>query len=283
MSTRSRCSETALTLFRAADGTRFVLHRTGESAPVAALPDVLRRYPGAAPVISAWEELPEAAALVRRLAETGFAPRCCFVPRPGAAPWERADLADGGVRPEPEAERPPEYLFLPLPDTPENRRKAPGPFRGGPGFVTIHNTAEPFSALDERARVEHRKHPPVSFHFAVDERRIVQLLPLGLHGWHAGDGDGDGNLRSVGVEICRSAFRGGNDRLYRRAEANAVLLAAALLEVLGLAADALRTHRDWSGKYCPHRMLEAGTWPDFRRRVAAAAAPTLAARIAENA
>ena len=49
----------------------------------------------------------------------------------------------------------------------------------------------------------------------------------------------------------------------------AVLLAAALLKVLTLAPAALRMHRDWRGKYCPHRILEAGTWNDCTSRVAA--------------
>ena len=76
-------------------------------------------------------------------------------------------------------------------------------------------------------------------------------------------------MRSVGVENCRSVFRDANDWLYRRAEANAVLLAAALLRRFGLPLAALRTHRDWSGKYCPHRILAENAWEIFAARVAA--------------
>ena len=285
MWTRNLCSEAAATLFRRDGKTYFVLHRSGESGPLGAFAEALRRSGGGDAVISAWEEIPEAATLAERLSQAGVTVRACFVPEPGKAPWMRRDLAAfrwSGPEEPPE----PEYLFLPLPDTPENRLKAPGPFRNGPGFVTVHNTAEPFSALDERRRVKLRRDSRVSFHFAADENRIVQLLPLDRHGWHAGDGDGDGNLRSIGVEICRSAFRHGGDRLYRRAEENAVLLAAALLSALRLPVEALRTHCDWSGKYCPHRILEADAWPEFRRRVAAVAADraaALAAHIAKNA
>ena len=93
-------------------------------------------------------------------------------------------------------------------------------------------------------------------------------------------------MRSVGVEICRSVFRGENAWLYRRAKENATTLAAALLRVLKLTPAELRMHRDWSGKYCPHRILEENSWDDFVSRVgaqlAAPAAAELAGRIAQR-
>ena len=131
-------------------------------------------------------------------------------------------------------------------------------------------------------RVANRRGVRTSFHFAVDEREIVQLLPLEFHGWHAGDGEGDGNLRSVGVEICRSVFRGKNDWLYRRAERNAMLLASSLLRRFGLPLSALRMHRDWSGKFCPHRILEENSWADLRATVAELAATAAARELAER-
>lgn len=263
MSTPSRCCELALTLVPGVP-VRFEVHRTGE---VLALDELVRRRPEGKVVLSAWSGDPPVAEVADALRRAGFRVAAAFGPGPEDDPWHRADF--GGEVWAEGAARPVEYRFLPLPDTPEQRVKFPAPFRDGVGFVTIHNTAEPFSAFDERARVANRKGVRTSFHFAVDEREIVQLLPLEFHGWHAGDGDGNGNLRSVGVEICRSVFRGANDWLYRRAEENAALLASSLLRRFGLPLSALRTHRDWSGKYCPHRILEAGSRDDFTTRVAA--------------
>ena len=262
-STPSRCCELALTL---ASGypVRFELHRTGEELT---FDELVRRRPEGAVVLSAWSTDPPPAEVVEKLRAAGFRIAAAFGPGPADDPWRRVDL--GGESRREESERPVEYRKLLLPDTPEQNIKFPAPFRDGVGFVTIHNTAEPFSALDERDRVFYRRDARTSFHFAVDERGIVQLLPLDRHGWHAGDGEGDGNLRSVGVEICRSVFRGVNDWLYRRAEENAALLAAALLRHFGLPLAALRTHRDWSGKYCPHRILEENSWKTFAARVAA--------------
>ena len=36
---------------------------------------------------------------------------------------------------------------------------------------------------------------PISFHFAVDDKEIIQCLPLNRNAWHAGDGfkDNGGN------------------------------------------------------------------------------------------
>ncbi len=156
-----------------------------------------------------------------------------------------------------------------LDDNEYNRRRAvPAPFREI-RTVTIHNTAGYISAKEERDRINSKRdNVSVSFHYAVDENWAVQLIPLNMHAWHAGDGDkGEGNLYSISIEICRSLCRDGD--AYERSEANAVVLAAHLLNQYNLTVDSLRMHRDWSGKYCPHRILERNGWEDFKKRVAA--------------
>lgn len=272
-STPSRCCELALTLVPGLP-VRFEVHRTGE---VLSFDELVCRRPEGKVVLSAWGDDPPVAEVAESLRRAGFRVAAALGPGPQNDPWRRADLG-GEVWDEPPPE-PTGYISALLPDTPEQRVKFPAPFRDGVGFVTIHNTAEPFSAMDERARVANRRDARTSFHFAVDERGIVQLLPLDRHGWHAGDGEGDGNLRSVGVEICRSVFREEYDWLYHRAEANAVLLAAALLRHFELPLSALRTHRDWSGKCCPHRILEAESWKAFVSRVASHLAAPEAIRL----
>ena len=135
--------------------------------------------------------------------------------------------------------------------------------------VTIHNTEGYLSAKQERDRFNRRRdNVSVSFHYAVDEQWAVQLIPLDMHAWHAGDGaEGEGNLHSISIEICRSLCSGSDSDLYYRAEANAVILAAALLNAYNLPISALKKHQDWSGKYCPHRILSENRWDDFKRRV----------------
>ena len=157
------------------------------------------------------------------------------------------------------------FFRLHLDDTPFNRRyKMPGPMEQV-RFLTIHNTAESFSAFQERDRVNFRSEPiSVSFHYAVDETGVVELIPPHLRAWHAGDGaQGDGNLHSIGIEICRSLCTGEEDHLYRESERHAVMLCAHLLQRFHLDCSCLRMHRDWSGKYCPHRILDENSWARF--------------------
>ncbi len=148
------------------------------------------------------------------------------------------------------------------------QHKLPGPFPDVRS-VTVHNTAEPLSARQERDRVSSRRDgKSVSFHFAVDENEAVQLLPLNVHAWHAGDGSrGEGNLTSIAIEICRSQCYGDSEEQYRRAEKNAAILAAWLLDLYGLPDSALKKHQDWSGKFCPHRILSEDRWESFRKEV----------------
>lgn len=134
-------------------------------------------------------------------------------------------------------------------------------------YITIHNTAEPYTAMQERTRVNTRTSTGTGFQFAVDEKEAVQILPDQCHGWHAGDGRGEGNMASIGIEICRSQCIGDDSYLYEGAEANAVKLTAYLLKKYNLTTDALRMHWDWTGKHCPHRILDAGSWGAFKTRV----------------
>jgi N-acetylmuramoyl-L-alanine amidase CwlA len=157
-----------------------------------------------------------------------------------------------------------------LDDNAYNRRyKLPGPMPEV-RYVTIHNTANNASAQDERDYLNRRRDRKyISFHYAVDETEAIRIIPHDQHAWHAGDGrNGKGNRQSIGVEICRSTCTGDRDTLYRRSEANAVRLTAWLLEELNLSVNDLRMHQDWSGKFCPHRILGEKRWEQFKAAVA---------------
>ncbi|MDD4539364.1 MAG: N-acetylmuramoyl-L-alanine amidase [Lentisphaeria bacterium] len=134
--------------------------------------------------------------------------------------------------------------------------------------ITIHNTANDASARAERDYLNRRRdNKYISFHYAVDENGAIQIMRHDQHAWHAGDGRGNGNLKSIAIEICRSTCITHNAQLYTRAEENAVNLAAWLLKIHGLTTDDLRTHQDWSGKFCPHRILKEQRWQKFKQRV----------------
>ena len=131
-------------------------------------------------------------------------------------------------------------------------------------YVTIHNTANRMSA-DREVSYVHSRQGEVTYHFAIDDKECIQLLPLTKSAWHAGDGKGNGNTKSVAIEICYSLDKG--DKRYPIAEDNASHKAAELLYSKGFGVDRLRKHQDWSGKYCPHRMLDNNGWGSFKKKV----------------
>ena len=47
-----------------------------------------------------------------------------------------------------------------------------------------------------------------SFHYAVDDKEIVQGIEENRNGWHASDGNGKGNREGIAIEICYSLSGG---------------------------------------------------------------------------
>ncbi|HEB4955577.1 TPA: N-acetylmuramoyl-L-alanine amidase family protein [Bacillus cereus] len=137
------------------------------------------------------------------------------------------------------------------------------PYTMNPEFITVHNTYNDATANNEVAYMI-RNDNQVSFHIAVDDKEAVQGIPLERNAWHCGDGGGNGNRKSIGVEICYSL--NGGERYYK-AEDNAAIVVAQLMKQYNIPISKVRTHQSWSGKYCPHRMLDEGRWNSFIERV----------------
>ncbi|HDR7791077.1 N-acetylmuramoyl-L-alanine amidase [Bacillus cereus] len=133
------------------------------------------------------------------------------------------------------------------------------PYTMNPEFITVHNTYNDATAENEVSYMI-RNDNQVSFHIAVDDKEAVQGIPLERNAWHTGDGNGNGNRKSIGVEICYSLS--GGDRYYK-AEDNAAIVVAQLMKQYNIPINKVRTHQSWSGKYCPHRMLAEGRWNNF--------------------
>ena len=139
------------------------------------------------------------------------------------------------------------------------------PYAMTPQGITIHNTANDASARNEIAYMTNNNQE-VSYHYAVDDVEAIQGLPLDRNGWHAGDGgNGKGNRTTIAIEICHS-LTPGNPR-YAKSEDNGAKLAAIILHQYGWGIDRIRKHQDWSGKYCPHRILDNRNWEGFKGKV----------------
>ncbi|MCQ2968523.1 MAG: N-acetylmuramoyl-L-alanine amidase [Clostridium sp.] len=125
-------------------------------------------------------------------------------------------------------------------------------------YITVHNTDNDAPAKNEITYMNNNNNK-VSYHYAVDDIEARQGIPLDRNTWNAGDGLGDGNMKSIAIEICYSAS--GGDR-FHKAEDNAAQLIAYLLIQRGWGIDRVRTHKSWSGKDCPHRTMQEG-WQRF--------------------
>ncbi|MDZ4619378.1 N-acetylmuramoyl-L-alanine amidase [Bacillus cereus] len=153
----------------------------------------------------------------------------------------------------------------------EIRRKLVDPSKYGikcpntmtPEFITVHNTYNDASAENEISYMIGNNNS-VSFHVAVDDKEAVQGIPFDRNAWHAGDGNGNGNRKSIGVEICYSLS--GGDRYYK-AEDNAAIVIAQLMKQFNIPISNVRTHKSWSGKHCPHRMLDEGRLDQFIEKI----------------
>lgn len=134
-----------------------------------------------------------------------------------------------------------------------------------PSYITFHNTANDASAENEVTYMNSNNNS-VSYHFAVDDKEVVQAVPLNRNAWHCGDGSGakSGNRTSIGVEICYS--KSGGER-YRKAEELGIKFIAQLLHERGWGVSRVKRHQQWSGKYCPHLVLQEGRWNEVLQRI----------------
>ena len=138
------------------------------------------------------------------------------------------------------------------------------PYSMTPTRIVVHNTANDASANNEISYMRTNNNE-TSFHFAIDDKEVVQGIPLNRNAWHAGDGHGKGNMQGIAIEICYS--KSGGDR-FIKAEQNAAKFIAQLLKERGWGIDKVTKHQDYSGKYCPHRTLDMG-WQRFLNMVSA--------------
>lgn len=145
---------------------------------------------------------------------------------------------------------------------PESKYSIKCPYKMTPEYITVHNTYNDASAMSEISYML-GNNLKTSFHVAVDNERVVTAIPFNRNAWHAGDGRGTGNMKSIGIEICYS--KSGGER-FDEAEELAAEYIAYLLKQYGWGIDRVRTHKSWGKKYCPHRTLDYG-WERFLDKI----------------
>lgn len=152
---------------------------------------------------------------------------------------------------------------------PVNKYSFKSPYTMEPEYITVHNTGNTASAREE-ATYHNSNYNQVSFHVVIDEKEVIQVIPFNRTAWHSGDGLGNGNMKSISVEIARSmdnGYSGEKSQRYIKAEDNAIEYIAQVMHEKKWKMDRLKRHFDWSGKDCPHKMHATNTYNQFRDRV----------------
>ena len=142
---------------------------------------------------------------------------------------------------------------------PESKYSVKCPYSMEAEVIVVHNTANDATAANEVAYMTTNNNQ-VSFHYAIDDKDIIQAIPENRNAWHAGDGgNGKGNRKGIGIEICYSKSGGPK---FVEAEKLAAKFIAFKLKEKGWGIDKVTKHQDYSKKYCPHRTLDMG-WQRF--------------------
>jgi N-acetylmuramoyl-L-alanine amidase CwlA len=126
-----------------------------------------------------------------------------------------------------------------------------------PKYITIHETDNENAGANAEAHArlqENGNSRQASWHYQVDDTKIIQSVPDNEHVWAAGDGQGPGNLTSIHIEICVN--KGGD---FKKAVKNAAELTKYLMKKHSIGLSHVVQHNKWSGKDCPNH-LRAGDW-----------------------
>lgn len=146
----------------------------------------------------------------------------------------------------------------------------PGISRIGFLGITVHNTS---NSSNGATAIAHGnllrgswKDKYVSWHYVIDKDRAVRCIPENEVAWCAGDGNGNGNMKTINIEICDNA-----DGNIRQATDNAVELCADILRRNGITnvSGHLFQHNHWTGKDCPYDIRRGNPydWNTFINKV----------------
>lgn len=136
----------------------------------------------------------------------------------------------------------------------------------GRKYITIHETDNTRSGANAQAHANLQSRGfSASWHWTVDDKEAIQSFPHTVRCWHAGDGRGNGNMNSIGIEICVNS-----DGNFKKAVQNAAKLVKKIMKEENIPLSNVVQHNRWSGKNCP-RNLRSGakgvTWNEFIKMV----------------
>ncbi len=129
-------------------------------------------------------------------------------------------------------------------------------------YITVHETANSSAGAGAAAHAKYIKglNEKTSWHYTVDDGAIYQHLPDDEKSYHTSDKEA--NESSIAVELCVNS-----DGDFEKTVDNAVWLVRELMKQHGVPVGNIRSHKDWTGKNCPEKLLKSG-WDEFVSRCA---------------
>ncbi len=131
-------------------------------------------------------------------------------------------------------------------------------------YIVIHETdnfAKGVGAQNHANFLSYNNTSTTSWHYTVDDHEIYHHIPDNEIAYHAGEKVG--NEFGIGIELCVN-----DDGDFTKTFENAAKLVAYLLKEYDLDISALKTHHDFSGKDCPHKILSTNRMPEFQTKIA---------------
>ena len=137
-----------------------------------------------------------------------------------------------------------------------------------PTSITVHMTGNPNTSAQANhnymKNINKSGKTIASWHFTVDDAKIIQAQSTNYKTFHAGNAKG--NSSSIGIEICMF------DDVERQLKAykNAIALIKVLMEFHNFKQEQVVRHYDWSRKHCPAWLIEGKfgyTWEWFKQEI----------------
>lgn len=133
-------------------------------------------------------------------------------------------------------------------------------------YITVHetdNTSKGAGAINHGKYINNGS--STTWHYSVDDTNIVKHFDESIQCWHCGDGRGNGNLNSIGVEMCVNS-----DSDFNKTILNTVDLIKYLMNKFNIPIENVVPHNKWSGKNCPRNILagKPTNWAGFKHLIA---------------
>lgn len=132
-------------------------------------------------------------------------------------------------------------------------------------YITIHETGN--TNIGANA-LNHAKYinsgSSATWHYTVDTEQVIQHFNDTVQCWHSGDGKGDGNLNSIGIEMCINSDGNMNDTIN-----NTIELIKYLMNKYNIPINNVVQHNHWSDKNCPSNIRSGKpiTWNTFINKI----------------